>query len=151
VAQQALTAFCFPRGWELSREQVLELLACWRELKQPLAKFLKGRDLSVDCFYDAVRKHELVDAYYQTRENWQRELDMLYVQQAMVNVLAALEAGDVETSKWVLQCRVPLHFASPEIQLKLAERIRSMGSENLPGEALDLRVVGLGGQGEQAP
>jgi hypothetical protein len=143
MAQQALTAFCFPRGWELNREQVLELLAAWRELKQPLAKFLKGRDLSLDCFYDAVRKHELVDAYYETRTNWQRELDMLYVQQALVNVLAALEAGDVETSKWVLERRVPLHFATPEIQMKIAERLKFMQSNDPGGEGLDLPVVGV--------
>jgi hypothetical protein len=144
MAQQALTAFCFPHGgWDLTREQVLELLACWRSLKMPLAKFCKSRDIGVDVLFDAIRRHELVSEYYTVRENWQRELDLTYVQQALVNVLAALEAGDVETSKWVLERRVPLHFATPEIQLKIAERLKFMQSTDPGGEALDLPVVGV--------
>jgi hypothetical protein len=126
-------------------------LAAWLELGTPLQRFLKSRDLNTEIFFDRVRANELVDQYYEVRTAIQLKIDTELVQVAQQNLLDAVRAGDLEVSRFCLERRSPLAWGPPEVQLRLMEKIRALGGENLPGEALDLRVVGLGGSGEQAP
>jgi hypothetical protein len=107
------------RPWEITEDELRAMLGEWKTLPMRLDKFLSTRGVLPEYFFDALRKYNLFGAYKDIREVWQLRMDRNLIQQALVNVMDALEAGDVETSRWVLERRFPFHFSDGKTQLML--------------------------------